>query len=177
MKLLTPFVPAPVRQPETEEQVADKKALFAELLLKEPDAAFKVALLIYPDDTGQALRVANLWPNDPDVKRIQKSMLESEGEMSFLPTEAEDLRDLLTKANKLFELGDSEGAARFHKMYLEVRGRIQRPAVAVNQTNNTIVNRVMVVKDHGTDDQWEAKAVAQQERLKREAAIDIEATP
>lgn len=34
-------------------------------------------------------------------------------------------------------------------------------------------NRVMIIKDHGTDEEWAAKLRAQQERLVREAAADV----
>jgi hypothetical protein len=34
---------------------------------------------------------------------------------------------------------------------------------------NNIGNKVMIVKDHGTDDDWEAKLLAQQENLVAEA--------
>jgi hypothetical protein len=46
------------------------------------------------------------------------------------------------------------------------------PLAEVNVQNNTQVNqnRVMVVVDHGTDDEWEAKLRRQQRDLMEEAA-------
>jgi hypothetical protein len=41
--------------------------------------------------------------------------------------------------------------------------------LAVNIENQ---NRVMIIKDHGTDEEWAAKLRVQQERLVREAAAD-----
>jgi hypothetical protein len=42
--------------------------------------------------------------------------------------------------------------------------------LAVNIENQ---NRVMIIKDHGTDEKWAAKLRVQQERLVREAAADV----
>lgn len=169
MKLLKPFVaesaaqPATVVQTETAEELLAKKERFAELSLREPDA-FKVALVIYPDDTGRALRVANEWPNDPQVKTIRESLIEAEedGETAFLPTKADACRlawNIARDADKY-----TEDRLKALRLYGEMRGFIEKPtAVTVNNNTQNVSMRVLVVKDYGSNDDWE-KALRQQQK-------------
>lgn len=172
MKLWTPFV-CPTIEDETPADIAKRKELFAELLLKEPAEPFKVALIVYPDNTSRALRIAREWPQDEEVKALQKSIVDAEGEMPFLPTKAEAARLAYSIANN--DRLITEDRLNALKLYCSVRGFIEKPAAAV-VNNNVVTNRVMVVRDYGTDDQWEQKAIAQQARLRREALVDVSAT-
>ncbi|HEX2242719.1 MAG TPA: hypothetical protein VHK27_05615 [Gammaproteobacteria bacterium] len=168
MKLLTPFVAEPIDRPqksiETEEEILAKKERFAELLLRENEP-FKVALVLYPDDTGRALRIAHEWPTDPQVKAFQQSAIDAEGEITFLPTKADAARLAWNMARD--EGKFTEDRLKALKLYAEIRGFIEKPAVNVSQTNNTLVqNNVMVVRDHGSDEEWSEKLRNQQKRLK-----------
>lgn len=168
MKLLTPFVATPELQPaapaltETPEELIALKERFAELTLRnEPFAA---ALVLFPDDTGRALRVANEWPQDEQVKTLRQSFIDAEddGETAFLPTKAEAARlawNIARDADKM-----TEDRLKAIKLYSEIRGFIERPQVAVTNTVNQ-VNRVLIVKDHGSDDEWETQLRKQQKRL------------
>ena len=61
------------------------------------------------------------------------------------------------------------------KSYLQIITAITAkvPLAEVNVTNNTLVDqrRVMVVKDHGTDAEWEAKLRSQQRALTEAATV------
>lgn len=169
MKLPQPFVVLPIEElaEETEQEIVSKKEAFAEHLLKNPGVPpFQLALLIYPNNTARALRIANEWPEDKDVKAIKQALVDSEGEMSFLPTAAQDAAETLRIARELL-LQDAPTSARFFEMYLKQRDRFPKAGAAI-QNNNTIVNHVMVIKDHGTDDEWQTKAIEQQARLRDE---------
>lgn len=169
MKLLKPFVvqeapPVAVATTETDEDLLSKKEQFAELSLREPDA-FKVALVIYPNDTGRALRIANEWPNDPQVKEIRQSFVDAEedGETAFLPSKADASRlawNIARDADKM-----TEDRLKALKLYAEIRGFIEKPQVTVNNTQNNVSMRVLVVKDHGSNDEWENKLRSQQKKL------------
>lgn len=161
MKLLTPFVVSPPS--ETPEQLLGLKTQFAELSLREPDP-FKVALVVFPNDTGRALRVANEWPNDPEVKTLRQAFVDSEedGETAFLPTKAEAARLAWNIARDTERM--TEDRLKALKLYADIRGFIEKPQVAVNNTVNN-VQRVLVVKDYGTDDDWRTALRAQQKRL------------
>lgn len=162
MKLLTPFVI------ETPEQTRARKKLFAEALLKNPGDPFKVALSVIPD-TGEALRAAQEWPADFEVIAFQKELTaERGGEGAFLPTDVEAARlafDIASGAKSA-----SQEQINALELYGKIRGFIQKPGVSLTQ-NNVTVNKVMVVRDHGPPDEWEAKARRQQEVLIAEATV------
>lgn len=186
MKLLQPFVPENLAPPsksivssdETPEQEAEKKERFAELILKEEDP-FKAGLLVYPDNTARALWVANNWPNDPDVLALKKSFVDSEGEISFLPTEADASRLAWSIARD--EKNESEVRLKALELYGKFRGHIKKADVVVNTgaQTNIIQSNVMVVRDHGSAEEWEKKAIAQQRALKSsvlEPVTDVSGT-
>lgn len=169
MKLLKPFVaevtqPTAVAPTETVEELLAKKEQFAELSLREPDA-FKVALVIFPNDTGRALRIANEWPNDEQVKAFRQSFVDAEedGETAFLPTKAEACRlawNIARDAEKM-----TEDRLKALKLYGEMRGFIEKPAAVSVTQNNNVAMRVLVVKDYGTNDDWETALRQQQKKL------------
>lgn len=185
MKLLTPFVPMPLnpdanprpaRAIETDEEILAKKEQFAELMLRE-DEPFKVALLLYPDDTGRALQVAHEWPRDPQVIELQKSLKDAEGEITFLPTKADLARAIWQLAARDdIAPEDRDSKIKALRTYGDVRGFVERPAVAVQQNiqNNTLQTNVMVVRVHGDDAEWSNKLRNQQKRLKAEVAAEAE---
>jgi len=178
MKLLTPFVvttPQPAAPPaiaETPEELIALKERFAELSLREPEP-FKVALVLFPNDTSRALRIAAEWPNDPQVITLRQSFVDAEddGETAFLPSKAELARLIWTLANRDDlppEVRDSRIKAL--RAYGDVRGFIEKPAINnVNNNTSVQVNRVMVVKTHGED--WERMAVEQQTLLRKEVSV------
>lgn len=170
MKLLKPFVAENVSQPaavaptETAEQLLALKERFAELSLRESDA-FKVALVLFPNDTGRALRIANEWPNDPQVQTLRASFVDAEedGETAFLPTKADAARlawNIARDADKM-----TEDRLKALKLYSEIRGFIEKPQVTVNNNTQNVAMRVLVVKDHGSNDDWERTLRQQQKRL------------
>jgi hypothetical protein len=159
MKLLVPFVI------ETPEQLSLRKRLFAEALLKNPSDPFGVALSVIPD-TGEALRAANEWPADFEVIEHQKALLAEHGEAAFLPNKTETARLAYDMASGKKPAIKEQIEAL--ELYGKIRGFIEKPGTTINNTTAVQVNRIMVIKDHGSNDDWERKAVAQQARLHKE---------
>lgn len=138
------------------------KSAFAAALLRTPHDAFAAACSVFGTDTARALTVANSWVYDTDVLQFQADMIKEFGEDAFLPSK-------LTLARRIYDLGNDVRAelrdrlAAF-KLYAELRNFIEKPAVV--QNNVTVnQNRVMVVRDHGTNDEWAVKVRSQQARL------------
>lgn len=148
---------------------ATEKAAYAALLLKERDP-FKAALLLFPNNTNRALRVANEWPNDPVVKAEQTKLTEGDGELSFLPGKAQLARDIwdrmqgTTLAGGVVIPPTPEEYAKLAKLYADVRGFIDKPQTNVN-VNNTVVQRVVEVPVFQSSEEWEAAAARQQREL------------
>lgn len=136
------------------------KDTFAELLLRTPSDAFRVACQIFGSDTMRALKASTEWPVDLYVLQKQADLLAEQGDDAFLPTKAELARRIYTVGETA---GDAKDKLAAYKLYAEVRGFIQKAENVNNiQVNN---NRVMIMKDFGTDEQWETKAIKQQSKL------------
>jgi hypothetical protein len=114
------------------------------------------------EDEVTANQVARLWPTNQYVLQFEKELLDEYGEEHFLPTKAD-------VAKQLYAIGiDAEIAVEDRvkalREYANIRGFIEKPA-SVNVNTGSVNNRVMVVKDHGSNDDWEAKAAKQQTKL------------
>lgn len=138
------------------------KDVFALALLRAPNNPFAAAKQV-TTDPGHALRISTAWPNDPHVLAKQAELLETFGEEAFLPSK-------LTLARHVWELaqsGDAKDRIKAYELYGNIMSFIAKQTAIANVTNNTVVNqnRVMVVKDHGTDDEWEAKTIDHQTKL------------
>lgn len=143
----------------TEDDEAHKTA-FAVAFLKTPDDAFKAACTVFPDDMGKALRAAHTWQKDSFVVYEMERLTGEDGEDAFLPGKAELCRKIWSKLNK--EFVDNEDFTKLAKLYADVRGFIQKADTTVNVA---VVNKVMVVKDLGSNEEWESKAERQQREL------------
>lgn len=140
------------------------KLAFAAQLLKigkNPNEAFKAALVIFPDDTSLALRAATQWVEDPIVIAEKARLQEEGGEEAELPSKVDLLKEIHDRAKAA---PFSEDYARLMRLYMEVRGMLTK---AQQNTGNTtmVQTTVMVLKDHGSDDEWKAGIKAQQARL------------
>ena len=152
----------------SEANLDDLKRAFAGLLVKQRpgDTPFKIALDIGLE-TSYALRVCNEWLNDPVVIEEQKRIVESvESEEDLLPSKKEAAQLAWNWANGELMFEDRLKAL---ELYGKLRGWVgNKDAKIVN--NNNVAPRVMVLRDHGSDADWEAKLRAQQAGLTQEAS-------
>ncbi len=142
-----------------EQQLKEK---FAEELLRNPGDPFKAGLAVFGMNTGRAMQAAQQWATDPYVMEYKDKLLEERGVRSFLPTKEDLAREIIDFARAI---GCPEDKIKAFRLYGEVMGFIEKPAVNVNNNTNIQQNSVMVIKDHGTDDEWEAKLATQQRAL------------
>lgn len=139
----------------------ESKRLFAQHLIRTPDNPFAAAQIVFPTQaqTGIALQVAQLWPKDPFVIAEQEKLLASPEAKSYLPSKEMQAKDIYTIAEDIHVA--TEDRLKAHKQYSELMGYIEKPVPG--QIN--VVQGVIVVRDHGTDDDWERKAVEHQRTL------------
>lgn len=139
------------------------KQQFARELLKTPTEGFKIASRMFDGDAGRALVVSNRWPHDPEVLGFMAAAIEDMGDMHFLPTKAETARAAWELSQDLKLPIDERLKAL--RLFSDIRGFIERQGgITVNQ-NNITQNKVMLVKDHGSNAEWEHAAASQQSRL------------
>lgn len=143
----------------------EQKHAFAEAWLRHPKDPFAAARDVFGADTGRALIVAQTWTLDVEVLAHQQRLIDEHGARSFLPTKEEFARRVLDATDAL---NDSvlafEDKLKGYKLFAEIMGYIEKPGPTINN-NPTTINRVMVVKDHGSNDDWERRARNQQAAL------------
>lgn len=150
----------------TDEQ--NQKAAFAALLLREPQP-FKAALMIFPDNTNRALRIANEWPNDPEVKAEMDRLVNDEAE-SLLMTKAQFLLSLEQRMKgTVYPDGlvvplNTDDFTKVAKLYAETRGFIEKPQTNVN-VQAAIVHRVIESPVFPSEHAWEMESERQQREL------------
>jgi hypothetical protein len=146
----------------------DEKKRYGHALAVCPEDAFRAALTVYPGDAGRALVVAREWANDPLVIEARDAAIEAalndDGPVIGKAGVAQMLLDIARE--KLTDAKDRIAALdKINEMY-------GYKTVGEGTGGNTYIDNrsVMIVKDHGTDDEWSAKLRAQQERLIEDAS-------
>lgn len=142
--------------PDVDEAV---KLRFAEAMLRFNNASQAAMSVI--GDPGKALRAAQTLPADPLVLEEMARLRDEKGESSFLPSKAELAREVLEQA-RTFK-NSPEDYERLMKLYCNMMGHIEKPGTQVNVDART--QSVMIVRSHGSDEEWEKRAVAQQQNL------------
>lgn len=141
--------------------MSDEKALktaFAEALLRTPDNSFKAALSVIAD-TGKALQIASLWPEDEFVRAEMIRLISEHDPKEFLPSKSQQAKALYQMAED--QQLDEDTRLKAHALYAQIMGHIEKnPGVQVNVQNNTVL-RVPV----RSADEWEHDAVIQQRTL------------
>lgn len=149
---------APALDPAVE---LERKRLFAEALLRAPGDAFSAARTVFGQDTMGAMVASQQWPYDMVVLQRQAELLETFGPDEYLPAKHE-------VARRIWDIGqaatDTKDRLAAFKLYADLRGFMPRSeGMTINNTVNQ--NRVMIMRDFGTDEQWETAAAGQQAKL------------
>lgn len=150
----------------------NNKLRFARLWLEDPQQPFRAASKLFPTNGHQAYTVAQQWVNDKvvldEVERLKQVLTEDD----LLPTKAAYLQELLEHARNA-RRNDPEVGFKYDNLYASMRGHVEKPAPSNITVNNVTVNRVMVQKDHGTDEEYAITLEAQQNALTHDNDSDI----
>lgn len=143
---------------------AELKKEFARLTLSADNHAdnFQAALRLFPTNTNRALRVANEWPICNEVLEARAALIGELGEEATLPSKVTFTRTLYDRMSKCYTTDEFVKVA---KLIADVQGFIEPPKTTINNNNTVAVNRVMIVRENGSDQDWEQKLRKQQEVL------------
>lgn len=134
------------------------KKAFALAYLENKDEAFKIANILFPDNPAFAFQISKEWPEDEIVLEfLDEFKADVKGN---LPTK----EDAAAKAwgwTNTFE--DPEHKLAALSEFNELMGYTGKNSGIT--INNQTVNKVMVIKEMGTMDEWEKKAIRQQKAL------------
>jgi hypothetical protein len=146
-------------------QIDDNMKLrFASVFARTNNAA-TAAMSIIPNP-GEALRQSYVLQHDPVVVEEMARLKDTIDEKERLPSKVDIALEVLERAR---ELKDPEDYAKLMRLYCEIGGLLEKPGANVDV--NVQVASVMVVKDHGTTDEWKNKAADQQRRLTLDASV------
>lgn len=147
------------------------KRAFAEALAKEPvknpDAAFRAAVKAFPGETAKAWQYYLQFFNDFEVQGMLAEVIIEADPVEFLPTKEELCVRIMTAADQAIETRDK---LKGYELLAEIMGFRPKESSKANVNVNVQNNKVMVVRDHGTDAEWEASLSDQQTRLLAHAA-------
>lgn len=143
--------------------VSALKKQFAAFLFGEPGNPFKAALAVFGEDTGNACKYAVEWNNDievlEEIERLKNKKLEDEP----LPDKTQTALEIWNLATNDFLKGKERVDA--FRLFAEILGYMPEKTINKNINDATKPSKVMLVKDYGESDNWEAKLEAQQARL------------
>jgi len=141
------------------------KKQFAQQLLKLQDP-FKAALSVFPQEENLnfALKIANEWPNDFEVLEAKSELL-TEG---FKVHDKEQLRAELIDELRGIVKNTQEFATdrvRAAEAVGKLAALIEKPETNINANVQNVTNRVMIVREQSTTEEWEANLLKQQDAL------------
>lgn len=117
------------------------------------------ALKIWPHNNGYVSYASINWPSDPEVVAHVQAVRDVNKPKP--PTKEDQAMAILERSKDM----EDDEYIKAQRLAAEMLGNLPKGDQGVAIHNNVINNRVMVVKDHGSDDDWEAKARAQQAKL------------
>lgn len=122
---------------------------------------FLAAMKIWPSDNSFAYRISEQWKDDAYVAaHVEKLRGEAEAKIRS-PTKEELIKDLRKRADGM----DDKEFIQAFRLLAEMSGHIAKPEPVNVNVQQNVQNRVMVVTDHGSLEEWEEKAKAQHARL------------
>lgn len=140
------------------------KKEYAAALLRWPDDPVRAAKSVVGEDVQRAVQMSMRWVRDPVVVAHRRELVEEHGAEAFTMSKAELINKLAEIAD---EARDSKDRITALRNIAEIRGFIEKPGTKIEV--NT-APRVMVVRDTGSNDDWERKLEEQQRKLTDAAA-------
>ena len=131
--------------------------------LAEGFSPFNAAIRLWPHDAGLASQVAAMWPTDPYVTALQEKAKDEAEAREKPSTKAAQIKRIESKLSRMTD----DTYLKAERLIAEMCGHIEKAAPpSVNIDNRSqVIERVMIYKDHGDDDDWEGKLARQQSKL------------
>ena len=163
--------------PTLDPRVQDEgfKKRYAAETLRRPQERYRVACDMMGRrtqyDNDVACYASNCWENDLTVIIERKRLLNEYGEMAELPTKETVMKEVLELGRGT--LNTVSDRLKAYVVYNEMMGYTGRGS-NVSPSTTIFASKVMVVRDKGTDAEWEARLKIQQTKLIQDARDDRE---
>lgn len=123
---------------------------------------FKAAHTVFPADPGRAMRASWEWTKDADVLEYRQALLSATDGCAGIPSRNELARELY---QFIGNIEDKELRLSGYELFAKMMGYIEKPSPVTIDNRHVTVNKVLVVRDHGSDDAWERQLSENQKRL------------
>ena len=139
----------------------DEKAAFAQAMISANLNPLEAGQLVHPGNFNRAAQIASMWHNDAEVKAMIADIKKAQIAESGI---SEDEKYVEEKLKEIIE------TARFHDdkikaldKLMDLKGLSKKPLSG--PAVQVVIPRAIEVPTHGTIEEWEAAAAAQQREL------------
>lgn len=139
----------------------DEKAAFAQAMISANLNPLEAGQLVHPGNFNRAAQIASMWHNDAEVKAMIADIKKAQIAESGI---SEDEKYVEEKLKEIIE------TARFHDdkikaldKLMDLKGLSKKPQSG--PAVQVVIPRAIEVPTHGTNEEWEAAAAAQQREL------------
>lgn len=144
------------------------KLKFAKELYKDDSDPFKAALNVFGVDTAKALIASSKWVNDEVVLEVIDLLKKDDGfDDDDLPSKKRAAKDIYHRALRALEDKDFAVLMKLFGDYMGYTAKEAAPTI-----NNNVTNRVMVIREFATDEEWKKGLIEQQRKLTNASAIN-----
>jgi hypothetical protein len=140
------------------------KELFAEEWLYNPSNPFEAAKKVLGNDFERCSFAASNWPYDPFVNSVCRELITKNGKEKYLPDKYDFARRILElEENRALASDERNSRVRALEAAGKFLGMITRNETTVNNTKT--INRVMIITESPSLEDWQIKARKQQKEL------------
>lgn len=140
---------------------SEEKAAFAQAMISANMNPLEAGQLVHPANFNRAAQIASMWHNDAEVKamiaELKKAELAEKGISENEKYAEEKLKEIVE--NSSFPKDRIDALGKLIDIWGLSKKPQSGPAVQV------VIPRAIEVPTHGTNEEWEAAAAAQQREL------------
>lgn len=139
----------------------DEKAAFAQAMISANMNPLEAGQLVHPANFNRAAQIASMWHNDSEVKEMIAELKKAEIAESGV---SEDERYVEEKLKEIIENARfPDDRIKALDKLMELKGLAKKPQTG--PAVQVVIPRAIEVPTHGTNEEWEAAAAAQQREL------------
>ena len=139
----------------------EEKLKFAEAMISANMNPLEAGQLVHPANFNRAAQIASMWHNDAEVKSLIAQIKKAEQIETGV---TEDEKYVEEKLKQIIEnCPHADDRIKALDKLMELKGLSKKPQTG--PAVQVVIPRAIEVPTHGTNEEWEAAAAAQQREL------------
>ena len=139
----------------------EEKLKFAEAMISANMNPLEAGQLVHPANFNRAAQIASMWHNDAEVKSLIAQIKKAEIAETGISEDEKYVEEKLKEIIETSRFADDKIKALDKLMDLKGLSKKPQSGPAVQ----VVIPRAIEVPTHGTNEEWEAAAAAQQREL------------